>query len=434
MRAEIHRSMSSPHLGDFNAFRPLLIQRRHLASWCAIAALSLATPQWATAQAQPERQMAPGEGAARKGKAIPSISKRGDEVLQFRTLQAERITVMENGGFWPTVALLQNGDLIVVARGGAPHGVTRSTNLVMPRLELVRSSDSGETWSEPVWVAASRPGEDLRDGFLTELKDGTLLLAFHIYKFKSATEFVGDDVSVYVTRSQDWGFTWSVPTKVETAPYRWGSPHRRIVELPTGTLLMAVNASHTFTPPWGDLFRPEGERELTSTVVRSRDGGKTWGDLTVISKGDETSLLLLPSGKLLAAVRGGPVLGGNKAVSLHQSLDEGRTWQNLGDVTEPSEQPGSLLLLKDGRILLSFGDRRKPFHGVQAMLSRDEGKTWDRDHRYQLAWDAPNTDCGYPESLQLADGRIFTVYYQVDDLGNTPASAKAKAVIWTVPK
>ena len=99
--------MNSPYLADLNFFRPLQIPWRRLTAWYAIAALGLATPQWATAQAQPERQMAPGEGAAQKGEAIPSIGRRGDEVLQFRTLQAERITVMENGGFWPTVALLQ---------------------------------------------------------------------------------------------------------------------------------------------------------------------------------------------------------------------------------------------------------------------------------------------------------------------------------------
>jgi hypothetical protein len=96
--------------------------------------------------------------------------------------------------------------------------------------------------------------------------------------------------------------------------------------------------------------------------------------------------------------------------------------------------PGHLLQLRDGRVLLTYGDRRHPFYGVQAMLSRDEGQTWDQQNRFQLVWDAPNTDCGYPTSIQLPDGRIFTVYYQVDDLEKVPASAKAKAAIWRLPK
>lgn len=434
MLAEIHHRLNFAHMIRVRTICLCWNQPRLLTAFWVMAALGVMSSPRGGAQSGSDGRKVPSESTSRPGEVPPTDGGRGAEIMQFRTLPAERATLMKNGGYWPTAALLQNGELVVVARTGAPHGITRATNLLIPRLELVRSSDFGKSWSEPVWVAASRPDEDLRDGFLTELKDGTLLLAFHTFKFKSSTEFAGDDVNVYLTRSQDHGHTWSVPAKVSTAPYRWGSPHRRIIELPSGTLLMAVIGNHTFTPPWGDLFRPEGDREPQSTVVRSLDGGKTWGDHTVINRGGETSLLLLPSGKLLAAVRGGPVPSGNKAVSLHQSIDDGRTWLRIGDVTEPWELPGSLLRLRDRRILLSFGDRRRPLYGAQAMLSRDEGKSWDRDERFQLVWDAPNTDCGYPDSLQLPDGRIFTVYYQVDDLGDTPASAKAKAVIWTIPK
>jgi hypothetical protein len=119
---------------------------------------------------------------------------------------------------------------------------------------------------------------------------------------------------------------------------------------------------------------------------------------------------------------------------LSESIDEGRTWRDLGVLTEPHvDSPGHLLRLRDGRILLTYGDRALPFYGVEAMTSRDEGKTWDRDNRFQLVWDAPSRDVGYPSSIQLPDGRIFTVYYTVDDPKNAPASAKAKAVIWKIP-
>ena len=354
----------------------------------------------------------------------PQVVLSSDHIFQFRTLEAERITVMEGGGYWPTVALLPNGELIVIARAGAPHAVTHGGS----RLQLVRSGDRGKTWSEPVWVAASRPDQDLRDGWLTQLKDGTLILGFHIYGFNSQNLPDMDHVNLYLTHSRDEGVTWDVPSQVDISPYTWGNTHGRIVELPSGTLLMHVTAAYTHAPGWANIFRPIQEREYQSYVFRSRDGGKTWGDRSLISNGNETSLLGLASGKVLAAVRG------PNAVSIHQSVDEGRTWRNLGVATESGELPGSLLLLKDGRILLSYGDRRAPFFGVQAVLSRDEGQTWDRDSRFQLVWDAPNWDCGYPTSIQLPDGRILTVYYQVDDLDKAPASAKAKGVIWQLPK
>jgi hypothetical protein len=44
------------------------------------------------------------------------------------------------------------------------------------------------------------------------------------------------------------------------------------------------------------------------------------------------------------------------------------------------------------------------------MISRDEGKSWETD--YVLRNDGASRDLGYPSSVELPDGRIFTVYYQ----------------------
>ena len=68
------------------------------------------------------------------------------------------------------------------------------------------------------------------------------------------------------------------------------------------------------------------------------------------------------------------------------------------------------------------------------MLSDNGGITWNREHVLQLAADAPNIDCGYPSSVEIAPGKIATIYYQVDDPANVPASAKAKLLTWKVPQ
>jgi hypothetical protein len=47
--------------------------------------------------------------------------------------------------------------------------------------------------------------------------------------------------------------------------------------------------------------------------------------------------------------------------------------------------------------------------------------------------DPPNRDCGYPSSVELADGKVVTLYYQVDDLKNAPESASARAILWSPP-
>ena len=98
-------------------------------------------------------------------------------------------------------------------------------------------------------------------------------------------------------------------------------------------------------------------------------------------------------------------------------------------VTGDAEHPADLIALKDGRVLMTYGERNAP-RGVRALLSGDGGKTWGPAKALVLADDAPYTDCGYPSSWEVSPGKIVTVYYQVDDLKNAPTSAKAKTIMW----
>ena len=69
---------------------------------------------------------------------------------------------------------------------------------------------------------------------------------------------------------------------------------------------------------------------------------------------------------------------------------------------------------------MTYGYRRPPL-GVRACLSSDCGKTWDLANEIVLRLDGgtppeqnrkvADADLGYPTSVQLADGSIFTVYY-----------------------
>jgi hypothetical protein len=85
--------------------------------------------------------------------------------------------------------------------------------------------------------------------------------------------------------------------------------------------------------------------------------------------------------------------------------------------------PAHLLKLSDGRIVCAYGYRRDPM-GVRACLSEDEGRSWDMDHEVVLRddggtvcsmWSPPRAegggDVGYPQSVELSNGRVLTVYY-----------------------
>ena len=64
--------------------------------------------------------------------------------------------------------------------------------------------------------------------------------------------------------------------------------------------------------------------------------------------------------------------------------------------------------------MVSYGRRKEPF-GERACISRDRGKTWEVESELVIS-DAPNGDLGYPATVQLEDGSLYTVYYQVDRL------------------
>lgn len=93
-----------------------------------------------------------------------------------------------------------------------------------------------------------------------------------------------------------------------------------------------------------------------------------------------------------------------------ESTDGGRSW------SEPAQlqlwgHPPYLLRLASGNILLVYGHRRPPWE-IRAILSRDEGRTWDMDtlrtvHRF----DPGNYDMGYPVATQMPDGSIVCGFY-----------------------
>ena len=90
--------------------------------------------------------------------------------------------------------------------------------------------------------------------------------------------------------------------------------------------------------------------------------------------------------------------------------------------------PSHLLPLQDGRLLSTFSNRRKAPFVECAVLSEDGGKTWDIDNTIIISTqDGGNPgDMGYPSTVQLKDGTLVTVYYQLAKPHKTPCLMATK--------
>ena len=322
-------------------------------------------------------------------------------------------------GYFPVAIPLKNGDVLAVIRGGAAHIGVKG------RLDLIRSSDGGKTWSAP-WTVVDGELDD-RNPAMGQLKDGTIVLSYAIASGYDASGLRfsakrSDRVfdGVYLVFSKDNGKTWSKPVR-DPAIYNFYvnkghiSPYGKIIQLPDGTAVMAV---------YFEFFDHRGNQ---SYIFRSKDGGRTWGDPTLLGEHyNETGILQMKDGRMLAAMRSEK--GGH--IAIIESTDQGKTWTKPNQITADSEHPADRSQLRDGRVVMVFGERNAP-RGVHAMVSRD-GRTWDKTKHIVLADDAPNGDCGYPSSVEVSKGKVVTVYYQVDDTKNAPASSSSRAVVWDV--
>jgi len=360
-----------------------------------------------------------------------------NSVMRLSSAAAKRVTVVgENGGYFPVVARMKDGRIAAILRGGGTHIDVRG------RLDIVFSSDEGGTWTMPQIVVDS-PNDDRNPAFGVA-PDGTLVLAYlvaygyppnknedELRKIGPANFLRGS--GIYIIRSHDNGMTWDAPTMVNIFRGPYPSPYGKILTLDDGSMLMTLYTTDNFSGV--PMPRPGAQGQYAYTL-RSFDHGKTWGQISLLGAGfDETALLQVRSKEIIAVMRSNSGAAESTikgALFLTRSSDYAKTWSSPERLTKEQEIPADLIEISDGRIILTHGQRNYPM-GVQALVSSDGGRTFNLTDRLALAWFANNRDTGYPSSLVRKDGKILTLYYQMDDSTNQPQSAKCLALIWDVP-
>ena len=318
---------------------------------------------------------------------------------------------------FPGLIKLDETHLLIAFREATAHRSVDGIDVAL------RSLDAGQTWNPETRVVICDRFPDSRDPALVHLSDGSILCTFLYHehdmgrlwrppgpphgvqreKFRTAASISGDD-----------GKTWGEPIKIQCAELDTFSNRSPAIELPDGTLLL---------PTAG---RPLDSHIGRAAVLRSSDGGKSWDGFAVAAHDPterlvfgEPNLCLLPDGRTLILLHTGEVTEqGVQWGHMYQaySTDYGHTWSKA-EKTEIWGYPQHLLLLRDGRLLCTYGYRREPL-GVRGCLSLDMGQTWDLENEFVLRDDGIDWDLGYSKSVELEDNHILTVYYFHDASGD----------------
>ena len=366
------------------------------------------------------------------------MSKPGAEILE------SKVICKQPGHYigWPTINRTPADDLVVVFSGERDAHVCPFGKTV-----FMRSSDNGRTWTEPR-IITDTPLDD-RDAGILACADGTLIVSWFTAYCDMATRglytkgeqrerwlakvssITPDEIAYWgcppneaedvprghwIRRSTDDGATWEAPIRVPPT-----APHGPI-ELADGRLLFVGNSGYDRV-----------NRTSSLVAAESCDKGRTWTVLAHINMFPDVELpdgvelayfgephvVEASPGRLVAVTRyeEKPYMEGANRCRLWQfnSEDGGHTW------TEPYcigilGKPPHLTKLADGRLLVTYGYRHVPF-GERACFSYDGGDTWDYANEIVLRDDAPDSDLGYPATVEAADGTLVTVYYQVDQPG-----------------
>jgi len=118
----------------------------------------------------------------------------------------------------------------------------------------------------------------------------------------------------------------------------------------------------------------------------------------------EPSLLNLGNDHLLCLLR-----TNTSRIYQSHSWDGGRSWEPYKN-TKMRGIPPNLLRLKDGRVLATYGYRKKPY-GIRACSSLDDGLSWNTRDEIILRLDGGGWDLGYPSTIQLNNNKLLTAYY-----------------------
>lgn len=308
----------------------------------------------------------------------------------------------------PQVARMGDGRLLCVYGAYAKNsGDGRIYGTISP--------DNGRTWAAQTMLIDE---PSLNDGDANMLVDGSTV---SVYAGRTDNPNTISKMRVFMTRSTDSGNTWTQPAEIRVLRQYFPGKQHNAIKLLDGAYLMGI--SWDLWPERGMRARTEGEMQLASGVLLSRDGiGWTLhGNITTfqpkMTPGStnglcEPSVVQLTNGDILMYLRSG--------TSRHwesRSTDGGATWSDprpgplVGHNT-----PTALWRVEDSALIVAVWNH-SPInrHPLSVASSKDGGRTWSTP---RIIVNSNGPQVSYPGIAQATDGKLVVVWQQQREDGS----------------
>jgi len=175
--------------------------------------------------------------------------------------------------------------------------------------------------------------------------------------------------------------------------------------------------------------------EITCTqeysAAFSKDNGISWEIVSTIPlpagqdirKIHEIHGVEAPDGTLIVQYRNHNCSGLGETWQ-SESTDGGKSWSTPHKICKGF--PTHLQVFDKDKVIMTYSYRLKPY-GIRARVSNDSGKNWSEE--IILSDDGKTWDLGYPSTVELDDGTLFTLWYE-----NRGKGAKLRTLNWKFEK